>query len=144
MPRGFFGGLFDPHRHRDQRRAAKPVAIPVKKPVALRQPMTLGRSSAPTGKRTSVPVNHTGVEMFIAGTLAYVTSSWLKSAEFHFLEQTMDVTFLDGARVTVLDVTEDMARSFYAAPSKGGWFWTVVLGPNYKLGHPSTALMRWR
>jgi hypothetical protein len=41
-------------------------------------------------------------------------------------------------------MSEDEARSFVQAPSKGGWVWDHILGPYYKPGRPETALKHWR
>lgn len=122
--------------------AGRPVATPVR-PKALRQAMTLGRAEPPTGRRTSTPVAHTMADAFIAGTDTYVTSSWLKMVRYHRDTEDLDVWFLDGFHCTVHQISEAEARDFYAAPSKGGWYWDNVLGQNYPLGHPHMAKKHW-
>ncbi len=108
---------------------AKVLGQPVPKPVAVPQPITLGRSEPPTGQRTTVGVPHGLVTAFIAGTLTYVTSSWLNSAQYDQREQELTITFLDGHREIYGDINETEAASFYAAPSKGGWVHDYLLGP---------------
>lgn len=122
----------------------RPVATPVGgKPVAIREAMTLGRAVPPNGRRTEENVAYTGVEMLLAGTHTYLTSSWLAAAEYHRDAEDLEVWFLDGAHVTVHDISEAEARDFFTAPSKGGAYWDIVLGPNYVHGKPHTARKRW-
>ncbi len=162
--RGFFQGLFPGAKKKP---AAKPlripsgqagvgtgkqitipgtgraVATPVGRPVAKRQSMTLGRAEPPTGQRTNIPVEHTHEDAFVAGTLTYLTSSWLKAMEYHRGTSSLHVWFLDGFSCEVEDISEAEARAFFTAPSKGGAYWDIVLGAGYVHGQPHTAAKRW-
>ena len=155
MGGGFFGRLFDRGRKsappprpvatpvRPVATPVRPVATPVGKPVAIPQPMTLGRGEAPTGQRTTIPVHHTLEDAFVAGTMTHVTSSWLAAAQYFRDTRELWVRFLDGFSCRVQSIGEDEARSFYRAPSKGGWYHDHVLGPGWIRGRPGTALKRW-
>jgi hypothetical protein len=147
MPRGFFGAEEKPRRSIFGRLfGKKPKEFPhARRPRAERAPILLGRATFPTGRRTSEPIPF-GKELygaFLAGTDTHVTSSWLSWVRYDRDRQEMETHFLDGAAVTLEAVTEEVALSFYDAPSKGGWWWDNVLGPNYVKGQPGTALMRW-
>jgi len=166
MPRGFWSGLFG-----DRKRPAKPVATPVGrggkpvatpvrpvatpvrpiaipvpqiKPVAVPQPMTIGRGEEPTGERTDIVVPHEGVEMFLAGTKLNVTSSWLSWVKYDRAAEEMEAQFLDGFRCTYEDISEGEASSFFDAPSKGGWVHDHILGPDWSPAHPgANTIKRW-
>lgn len=147
MARGFFGTLFDRSESRP-RPTAKPVATPVHRPrpVAKRQPMVLARSSVPTGKGTDVPlpaVSPMWVDAFIAGTLAYLTSSWLRGMEYDWLNEELKIIFLDGFTAIHEGVPERVARQMFEAPSKGRAVHRILLGPGYTRGSPRTAAYPW-
>lgn len=156
MPRGFFGVLLDKAKGAATRRGAHEVDRGVKDvgrrvvhhprhPVALPQDITLGRSSVPTGQRTNIGVPHDEgmIAPFLSGTVLNVTSSWLRAVKYRRGTSELEAWFLDGFHCTVRDFSEEEAVAFYRAPSKGGFWHDVVLGPGYVKGQPSTAAKHW-
>lgn len=141
----------------------KPVAIPVvtkPKPIARPQPITTGRKieddranrewyekRGPYGTAEgAVQVLAPGSEYeeaFLNGTLNYVTSSWIAAIKYDRQAREMWVSFHDGASVTVENVSESEAISFFIAGSKGAWYWSNVLGEGYVLGSRNS-LKTWR
>ncbi len=124
----------------------KPVATPAGKPVAVPQPITLGRSTPPTGQRTTVGVPHAEayIEPFLSGTVLNVTSSVIDFVTYDRPRQELTIHFLGTTSLrttTYEDVTESEAAGFYHAPSKGGWWHDVCLGPGWRPGHGTAK--RW-
>jgi hypothetical protein len=165
MPRSLFGSL---GRKGDTPKPplAKPLAIPVRptaipvRPVATPVPITQGRKitdpaqnllwyegRGPYGTAEGVEqVLQPGSKYesaFLFGTVLNVTSSWLQWVVYHMDTSELEVHFVDGFSCRVQDVSQDEARDFFVAGSKGQWYHENVLGPNYVKGQPSTAIKRW-
>lgn len=158
---GLFGKMFGRKARPVNFPVAKPVHIPtagkVTGPVLGRVPVAppvhiplgrkvdkprrvVGRGSAPTGTRDNpmytVPTE--GLQEFLAGELVGVTSSWHWTAQYDVVAQALYVTFLDGHRVRVTPVSSTEAASYYESASKGGWYHSFVMGPNYVRGNRAT------
>jgi hypothetical protein len=59
-----------------------------------------------------------------------LSSSWLSMGEYDPNDQTLDLTTLKGGTFTHYGVPEDVATAFFAAPSPGQ-FWHTVLKDQY-------------
>lgn len=118
---------------------AKPVHIPTPRKVGKPR-FVLGRGSPPTGMRENplyaVPTAY--LTEFLGGEEIGLTSSWLAAARYAAEEQALYVTFLDRHPVRVTPITSTEAVEFFQSASKGGWYWSFVLGPGYVMGDRST------
>lgn len=114
-------------------------------PVILPAEVYLGRAESPTGKSTTKPPPNRpdAVKYALLGVKAIFDSSWFIAAQFLPELQEMRCWFKEGYSCRVLEVSPGVAQSLFEAPSKGTWYHSVVLGPNYVKGRRETAAYRW-
>ncbi len=122
---------------------ARAVAYPadpddpaIRRPVAVRQPINLGRSKPPDG--TSQGAHSISdpayLNAFLAGTYTHLTSSWLKACQYDPNYNHLMVWFLDGFACTVLNVSPDEAAGLYYAGSKGSYYRSYLYSKSYLEG----------